>query len=320
MCRLNDYGLAPGEAPPPSRVDGGPPDAAKPGNHVPPQAAPFLSSFYWLVFKGLNGVDWNVVYAILDNCTNLFALNLPGSSVLVSAFLRALRRLVRNHDTHTHEYVLVHFLMPCLSPASASASLYQFVFHPPSLGDAQKRKGLTLLASMSGLTQLFAEDATIPVFTPAGVVVNTVMPGLVATSASSKPAKDGSDVQLAPIETFSTEESPIQPESAAPAPADADAMIVTAPTAAPAPIKLEMMADDEPPVPPSPSEVAVTLLATNTLTEPDEQPRPGRQPRWSELDVPVPDGKPLVEANVVPFSVVRGIRRQSMPRATVRCR
>jgi len=189
----------------------------------------------------------------------------------------------------------------------------QFVFHPPSLGDAQKRKGLTLLASMSGLTQLFAEDTTIPVFTPAGVVVNAVMPGLVATSASSKPAKDGSDVQLTPIETASTEESPTQPESAAPAPADvAAAALAPAPAAAPPPAKLGPAADDEPPVPPSPSEVAVALLATNTLTEPDEQPRPGRQPRWSELDLPVPDGKPLVEVNVVPFSVVRGGQRRAI--------
>ena len=49
----------------------------------------------WVWSQGLLGVDWDVVAVILANCSRLFSLGLPGASVLIGAFLRALRRIVR---------------------------------------------------------------------------------------------------------------------------------------------------------------------------------------------------------------------------------
>ncbi|KAI9015426.1 hypothetical protein DFJ74DRAFT_680173 [Hyaloraphidium curvatum] len=53
----------------------------------------YFAHFYRLVIKGLAGTDVNVIFAIINNSTRLFGLNLPGSTILIPAFLKCFRQL-----------------------------------------------------------------------------------------------------------------------------------------------------------------------------------------------------------------------------------
>lgn len=54
----------------------------------------YYAHFYQLVIKGLGGHDVSVIYAIVNNGTRLFGLQLPGSTILVPPFLKCVRQLV----------------------------------------------------------------------------------------------------------------------------------------------------------------------------------------------------------------------------------
>lgn len=52
-----------------------------------------FAHFYQLVIRGLAGSDLSIIFAIVNNATRLFGLQLPGSDVLIVPFLRCFRRL-----------------------------------------------------------------------------------------------------------------------------------------------------------------------------------------------------------------------------------
>ena len=52
--------------------------------------------FYRVILKGLGSDDTKVIYAILSNCSAIFTLNLPGSTLLISPLLRTIKKLVNN--------------------------------------------------------------------------------------------------------------------------------------------------------------------------------------------------------------------------------
>lgn len=50
--------------------------------------------FYRVILKGLGSDDTKVIYAILSNCSAIFTLNLPGSTLLISPLLRTIKKLL----------------------------------------------------------------------------------------------------------------------------------------------------------------------------------------------------------------------------------
>ena len=53
----------------------------------------YFAHFYQLVIRGLEGSDLAVIFAIINNATRLFGLQLPGCNILIAPFLRCFRQL-----------------------------------------------------------------------------------------------------------------------------------------------------------------------------------------------------------------------------------
>jgi hypothetical protein len=230
---------------------------------------------------------------------------------------------------------------------------HQFVLRPPGLQEQTRRHALAVLASLAGLGTLFPLGAALPYLAPAPAVVNTVAPGLPRGSAPTTltgadteendgragragavagvAGRRGTEVVLMPLSPLDLRppelaDAPLGSASAATTTDDADGALpapANAPegrsgsmsTASTGPVAGEHARPaTPPPTSASPSEVAASLPATTILTEPDEQPRPGLQPRWSAsghpgVERPVAETRALLEPNYVPLMVVRVLSR-----------
>ncbi|KAJ3213934.1 Ral GTPase-activating protein subunit alpha-1, partial [Dinochytrium kinnereticum] len=61
--------------------------------HDQPMPEDLLPHFYKILFKELPGDDLKLIYAIINNCTSIFASCLPGSSILIPTFLKCIKKL-----------------------------------------------------------------------------------------------------------------------------------------------------------------------------------------------------------------------------------
>ena len=180
--------------------------------------------------------------------------------------------------------------VPSLAKEGSAVVLSPIDLRPPELIAADAQAAAAATAAAATVTASSASSAS-----AASTVAAAASTG--STLASDSGADGRRDERSASNATAHTQESS-SARSASGAGSSADDHLASSPSA------------------PSPSEVAATLLSTTTQTEPDEQPRPGRQPRWSETPLPA-DTRPVLEPGVVPFVVVRdqGLPRGSRARA-----